>query len=70
MRGLFNRVISHTQRQFHSTIEKKNETKRQNKEMNKKNLYVEKILFGIKLSAKLFSDFSFSFHQIGHVKTI
>lgn len=51
MRGLFNRVISHIQRQFHSTIE--NKTK-QNKGMDKeKELYIEKIVWN-KLPTKLF----------------
>lgn len=61
MRGLFNWVINHIQRQFHSTIEnkqtnklKKQNKKEQNKRMDKeKKLYIEKIIWN-KLPTKLF----------------
>lgn len=56
MRGLFNRVISHIQRQFHST----GENKKQNKGMDKeKKLHVEKTVWNkafYKIILRLYSN--------------
>lgn len=69
MRGLFNRVISHIQRQFHSTIENKTKQK-QNKFMDKEKVLTLRKLFGISFLPNCSKNYIFLCHLTGHVKTV